>query len=133
MKQDGFSYVVRAELVFSQEEAALLKHMSETHYDLKCKKASMQGGLVFAIQNRTSTDHLVDEPVPSAYTFSELDHLAKIMCGTYDRCDDIKIPGRALRERIKTVMNRLSAEDRRIQAMELEPQFSFTKGEVDAE
>lgn len=74
MQQFGFSYIVRAELTFTAEEAALLKKFSALHYDGRCRAASKSGGVICRIENMLE----YQDDVPGSFTSSELNLLMKV-------------------------------------------------------
>ena len=130
MRQDGFSYVVRAELVFTSEEVAALKQCSEAHYDYKCKgvldqeevrasteagEASKQGGLVYGMGNYFAQVGEEDSPVPRPFTSRELNLLLKVCEMAWPLDLDA---GKHLFHKLKLVFDRVQEEQRRLQGAE---------------
>lgn len=120
MNQDGFSYIVRAELVFTPEEVEILKRCSQAHYDFKCNSASQQGGLIYGLINVFALEE--PEPEPRALDSQDLNLLLKVceMAPTLGLAEGV-----GLRMRLKVVFDRVQEQQRWLQQTEPERHTFF--------
>lgn len=124
MNQDGFSYIVRAELVFTPEEVEILKQCSQAHYDFKCQAAHKQGGLIYGLVNvfALMVGPEDPEPVPRALDSRDLDLLLKVceMAPTLGLAEGV-----GLRMKLKVVFDRVQEQQRQLQETEPERHTFF--------
>ena len=80
MKHKGFAYEVKAELLLTVAEVAILMALSERHYDGRCKGVGKVGGFLYGMANRVewATEDGCDE-IPALRAWSEVDTLCKIL------------------------------------------------------
>lgn len=125
MKQNGFSYIVRAELFFTEKEAQALKACSEAHYDYKCKTASKDGGIVTRILNSTTFISEEETDWATALSSQELNLLLKIceMAWYIDSEDGLK-----LFPKLKKVFDLVQEEQRRLEGSD--ELLQLNRGEV---
>lgn len=122
MRQDGFSYVVRAEVIFTPEEVALLIRLSQAHYDSTCRYLSGDRGLLVGLKNVFTEDD--DDPVPWSLAGRDLDILCKVLEGVDSLKGDQRDAGIQLRAKMAIVLNRVNEEYRQRQgASDLEACF----------
>jgi len=126
MRQDGFSYIVRAEVIFTPEEVALLIQLSQAHYDRTCRRLSEDRGLLVGLKNVFTEDD--DEPVPWSLAGRELDLLCKVLEGVNYLDGEQRQAGVQLRAKMVIVLDRVGNEYKQRQGTsDLEGRF---KGEV---
>jgi hypothetical protein len=96
MKSDGFSYVVRAELLFTEEEIDIMSRLALDHYDFTCRLAAKPrttddirstNGMLVIMKWKYEDKEIA--PTPSTFGSGPLNLLMKILEGrAFIRNDD---------------------------------------------
>lgn len=120
MKFDGYSYIVRVEVLFTMEELEALEWMADHHYDRTCRDLAGEEGIIATmLMTQSQDDDAGLDTTPWALTIRHVDIMCKIFEGVH--LDDRYVkPGviQELRGKLIKLVHMINGESARLMVEE---------------